>query len=455
MDFKGVFTSNNISMPQWRNKDGSNEFEKVLNRLADMGKKITMKTIKKSADEQSNEQVNADKPVQEISTTPSQEGLISGVYQDSRPRPLGEIFNNNSRLAERAICKAREIIGERIAKLNCPASDVYYLKSDITRTSSDGTPATGRISFQIPFMTPQGDQRTVYADVDIIMGSLMPPRQFYDSMNQRFAFTNEGLKEYLGGRDFEVLNNPKVQPETVYFETPGHLAGKGDMVMIKHAVEETSKVSPTELVPGTADARVFDELENVTDNISELTKRVKKAKEDLDAVVAEIQEGKKYKSEQKALKDAVLAQKATIESTEIVLNELETDMIKVKGKIYKKREDIEYGRQPVFTQVVGGLLKLFPKIRSAVDGLWQDMRTMTSITSLERTSPEGDKKKWEMHRDAPVQPEGPKYESPKFKPPTESGDKFELKKVAGMIDNLTNLVQAVDEIVALVDEAGM
>ncbi|GAG61795.1 unnamed protein product, partial [marine sediment metagenome] len=136
MDLKGIFSPNTVAMPQWKNKNGENEFNKMIDRLAEMGKQLTI--LRKKADDfDGDANKTGDAPV------PAPEPAMSGEYMNSAPRSLGEIFNSKERLAQQAIAKARDIVGKQLAKLNLPSSDIYYLRSDITRHAGDGTPATG------------------------------------------------------------------------------------------------------------------------------------------------------------------------------------------------------------------------------------------------------------------------------------------------------------------------
>jgi hypothetical protein len=235
----------------WKNKEGGNDFETMLNHLAEIGRKIT--TLRKKAEGPVPvPELNSQTPV--TPTEPKEQSVMSFEHYDASPRSLSESFNTRQTQGDRAIYKAREIVAKLMEGLNIPTSDIYYLKSDITRYAGDGTPATGRISFQMPILTPQGDSRTIYADVDILLGGLQPPTFFTDGVNQKYAFSPEGVKGFLKGRDFEVMQNPKVEPETTFFEAPGHLAGRGGMAITKIALEGPGDIKPTEtpeLMPGT------------------------------------------------------------------------------------------------------------------------------------------------------------------------------------------------------------
>jgi len=438
MDLKGIFTPNTIAMPQWKNKDGENEFEKLLNRLADMGKKLTV--LKKKADI----------PVQ----MPTKEETVSVEHYDATPRPLGEIFHNRGQMSEQAITKAREIIGKQILKLNLPASDVYYMKSDISRFAGDGTPATGRISFQIPFMTPQGDNRTIYADVDIVLSSLIPPRQFYDGMNQRYAFTEDGLKELLHGRDFELMQNIKVNPETTYFESPGHLAGRGGMMVTKYAKVKTAideEQGITKAPPGTEIGEAIGMIEKTTGDITALQKEIVIEQKKLDAIVKGLPKAGEVAQLQKNLKETILAQKDALSKTETLLGQIKDGIVENKGRIYKLQSKEEKGKTPVYTGVVGKLIAMYPNIKGIIDNLWADVRSITAVKTLLRESPTEESKEWEIRREAPKQPDVPLY-----KPPEKEGVVQEkMQKKASLIDNLENLVKALMDMDALLNEAGV
>lgn len=439
MDLKGIFSPNTIAMPQWKNKDGENEFEKLLDRLADMGKKLTV--LKKKADDFSGQ-------------LPTKEETFSVEHYDATPRSLGEVFHTRGQMSEQAVAKARDIVSAQVLKLNLPASDIYYLKSDISRFAGDGTPSTGRISFQIPFMTPQGDNRTVYADVDIILGSLIPPRHFYDGVNQKYAFTEDGVKELLKGRDFEVMENIKVTPETTYFEAPGHLAGRGGMMITKYASVKTAEGEEGEIMkapPGTEIGEAIGMVEKTTGDITALQKEIALAQKKLDEIVKGLPQAGDVAKLQKNLKETILAQKDALSKTETLLGQIKDGIVENKGRIYKLQSKEEKGKTPVYTGVVGKLIAMYPNIKGIIDDLWADVRSITAVKSLLRESPTEESKSWEIRREAPKQPDVPLY-----KPPEKEGVVQEkMQKKASLVDNLENLVQALVDMDTLLTEAGV
>ncbi len=436
MDFKGIFTPNNISMPQWRNKEGENEFDKMLSHLADIGKKLS--ALKKKADDFS-------------AKMPTKEETVSVEHYDSTPRPLGEIFNSRNRLSDVAIAKARDIVSQQTDKMKLPASNIYLLKTDISRFAGDGTPATGRISFQIPFMTPQGDQRTVYADVDIVLGSLFPPRYFTDGINQKFAFSEAGLNEFLRGRDFEIMQNPKVAPETVYFETPGHLAGRGGMQVTKHAEDEVKQETDLKKVfPGDEEAKIIDIIKKAEANIKELEKGIKLAQEKLDEKVKTLDEYGTLTNRQKNLKEAMKAQKEALSQMEAVLTGTKNTIVEYEGRTYKLLSKMEKSKTPLYTAIVGKLISLFPKLKGQIDILWSEIRTITPVKSLLMESPTEETKEWEIRREAPQKPDVPIY-----KPPEKEASIDGLVKNATVIDSLEGIISTLSEIDNTFSEAGV
>ena len=99
-----------------------------------------------------------------------------------------------------------EMLQEKLAQVPVNGADVYYMKADVSRWDDKmGTPQTGRIAFQIPFSTPSGGPRTIYANVDIVMGDLMAPKYFSDGLNHHYAFDKSGMGELLRGSEFDVV----------------------------------------------------------------------------------------------------------------------------------------------------------------------------------------------------------------------------------------------------------
>lgn len=253
---KGIFASNNTNVPQWINKEGNNDFLAVLDKLADIGKSITESktpTVKKAEGE--------DKGMPFDPSTQPKESTVTVQHVDAVPRPLSEVFNARGDNSNQMIAKAQEILGEQLSKLNLAGSSVLVLKSDISKYAGDGRPRTGRISFQIPFHTEQGDPRTIYADLDIVLGDLMPPKFFTDGINRKFAFDENGIKEFLEGRDFEMVENRKVTPETVFYETPGHLASvRGGIAISKYGMHKKALIEKIRGYGGQSDAYYEDNV---------------------------------------------------------------------------------------------------------------------------------------------------------------------------------------------------
>jgi hypothetical protein len=357
-------------------------------------------------------------------------------------------------MSEQAITKAREIIGAQIVKLNLPASDVYYMKSDISRFAGDGTPATGRISFQIPFLTPQGDQRTIYSDVDIVLGSLIPPRQFYDGMNQRYAFTEDGLKELLHGRDFELMENVKVNPETTYFESPGHLAGRGGMMVTKYATiktadEEEKKIEKA--LPGESIGDAISHLEALDTDIAGIQKEIVIAQKVLDQRVKGLPEAGDLAKRNALSKEKILARKDELSHLETLLGQVKDAMVENKGRIYKLQTREEKSKTPVYTRIVGKLVAMFPHIKGQIDSLWESVRSTTKVKVLQRESPTEEPKEWEIRREAPMEP----TEYPKYETKEKASAQGKMKKQAEIMDSMEGLVEALMEMDALLNEAGV
>jgi hypothetical protein len=451
MDFKGMFTPNDVKRPNWANKSGENEFDKLLSRLADIGKKISLKRNAKKEADLAGKKIQADGDIAPSTVSKEETVTPAFTHYDSQPRPLGDLFYMRGKLTEEAMLKARDIVGKQVAKMNCPATDVYLLKTDISRFDGNGTPTTGRISFQIPFMTAQGDSRTVYADVDIVLGSLMPPRYFSDGMNQKFAFSEEGVTSFLSGRDFEMMQNPKVTPETTFFETPGHLASKSEIGIMKRALEEKPEqpVDLGDVVKQTEEAIMF--LEKTEEDIIELEKDVKTAKSELDAYVKTTPHYQKTTQLEGEMKKTVARQKDLLSQLEKFLTKIKTSIVTSKGKIYTLKDEEQKSQTPVWKKILGLILQDKPELTSKIDELHEKIRTMTHIKSLVRETPGEPTKKWEIKRETPVQPEGPEYIPPK-KDESIAAIKRLMTKQASIFDGLAALASFANELAELLSE---
>lgn len=149
--------------------------------------------------------------------------LESGAAQTG-PRDLRTVSAmDKDRQVSETVYSARKLLETKLGKMPIMASRIHYIKADISRWDDHtGKPQTGRISFQIPFEGPQGDPRTIYASVDLVMGGLMEPRTFSDGMNKVYAFDTSGLKEMFQGQNFEVVHQPKVTPQIKYMGPESH-----------------------------------------------------------------------------------------------------------------------------------------------------------------------------------------------------------------------------------------
>lgn len=169
--------------------------------------------------------------------TPFRNNQIEGVgrhdlgAQASGPRDIKSIAAmDKDRQINNAVARARQLVEKKLASMPIISPDINYLKAEISRWDDHtGQPQTGRISFQIPFSGPQGDPRTIYAAVDLVLGDLMEPRTFSDGINNVYAFDMSGLKQLFQGQDFDVVHSPKVVPETKYtspdFHAPDGIGG--------------------------------------------------------------------------------------------------------------------------------------------------------------------------------------------------------------------------------------
>ena len=436
MNLGGLF-SNKVSDPKWINKKGENDFDKMLNCLVDIGKKIT--SMRKKAD------APVFQPETPIKNQPKEETVPVASYYDSTPRPLSEVFNKRSSESDRAIYKAREILGALVQKLNMPTVDIYLLRTDISRYAGDGTPATGKISFQIPVMTAQGDGRTLYADVDIVLGSLMPPKHFTDSVNTKFAFDESGMQEFLKGRDFDVLQNPKVQPETKYYETPGHLAGRGGEMITKYAQEPKKKV-PATVMPGTELADLIHSLEATAKDIAEIRKNMEGESKKLEKAIETLPEKTTMTQLEKSIKDLRKKEKEALAKISALLDHVEDKTVEFQKDIWKINEKVDISKTPTYTAVIGTLIETvrdkIPTIKQTVDKLWQDFRSMTAVKQLTKETPTGERSEWELEKKT-VPIEGPKYEPPKEE---QAGATNGMVKKAMFADYFNEILSALNDI---------
>ena len=158
-------------------------------------------------------------------------GRLDVGRQSSGPRDLHSIVaGDKDRQLNNAVARARKMVEEKIAEMPISGPDILYLKADVSRwDATSGQPQTGRISFQIPFSGPQGDPRTIYASVDLVMGDLMAPKTFTDGLNNAYAFDKTGLTEMFQGQKFDIVTQPHVVPETKYtgpdFHAPDGIPG--------------------------------------------------------------------------------------------------------------------------------------------------------------------------------------------------------------------------------------
>ncbi len=162
-------------------------------------------------------------------TTPFKNNQIDSVArvdrgQQSGSRDLHSITAmDKDRQINNAVARARQMVEKKIAGMPIVSPDINYLRAEISRWDDhSGQPQTGRISFQIPFSGPSGDPRTIYASVDLVMGDLMEPKTFNDNTNKVYAFNTSGLKELFQGQDFDVIQSPKITPETKYSDPNYH-----------------------------------------------------------------------------------------------------------------------------------------------------------------------------------------------------------------------------------------
>jgi hypothetical protein len=167
--------------------------------------------------------------------TPQMPMVDRGGVQGS-VRNLSQIAESRNRSAEQAIAKAKDMVAKKASELSLNGADILFLRADISRwDDKSGEPQTGRIAFQIPFKSPHGDPRTIYANVDLVMGDVLAPQHFQDGLNNKYAFDSKGLDELLRGKQFEIIHNPHVEPETKYrgpdmfppSDIPGAVAGAG------------------------------------------------------------------------------------------------------------------------------------------------------------------------------------------------------------------------------------
>jgi hypothetical protein len=322
-------------------------------------------------------------------------------------------------------------------------------------------------------MTPLGDQRTIYADVDIILGSLMPPRQFFDGVNRKYAFTEDGLNEFLHGRDFDVLENTKVAPETTYFESPGHLAGRGGMAITKYASVKTAlgdeptvpewtthstgdagegeapKVQKT--IPGDITAEAISNFEKAEEDIAALQKEIIKRQKTQEEAIKSLPQTGELSKALEAKKDIEKLRKEYLSGVEANLEKIKDKVIEFKGRTYKLQTKEEKAKTPVYRGVVGKLISLYPQIKSAVDTLWQEVRSITTVKSLVRESPTEEAKEWAIRKEGPKEPDVPLYQ-----PPEKEGlSQNKMKKKASMIDGLEVIVQVLTEMDAILEAAGV
>jgi len=366
-------------------------------------------------------------------------------------------------MSDRAIYKAREIIGSEIGKLNLPASDIYLIRTDISRYAGDGTPATGRISFQIPFMTPQGDQRTIYADVDIVLSGLMPPKYFTDGLNTKYAFSSEGLTEFLRGRDFEIISNPKVAPETVFFESPGHLAGRGEVGITTYGVKKTAQEPPkpipiptptpiTEVMPGTDLGRIMDELQSTTDKINEIKENMKAEEKKLEKAIEQLPEKIEVRKSENKIRELRNSEKELITKTKILLEQVSDATAKYHKDIWKLMERVDIARTPSYKGVIGKLIQIFekdvPMIKQKAIEMWDEVRSMTTTKELVKQPPEGEPEKWEVEKKV-VPPEEEKlFEPTKEKKGLQNG----MQKKASISDYFSDILSALSEMDSVLEK---
>lgn len=144
---------------------------------------------------------------------------LSKIASQDRERQISEV-----------VARARRMLEQKLGSMPIDGSRIHYMKADISRWDDHtGQPQTGRIAFQIPFYGPQGDPRTIYASVDLVLGGLMEPKTFTDGLNKVYAFDKSGLSEMFQGQEFDVVHQPKVVPEIKYtgpeFHAPDGIPG--------------------------------------------------------------------------------------------------------------------------------------------------------------------------------------------------------------------------------------
>lgn len=172
------------------------------------------------------------------------------------PRDLHKVVaQDKDRQLSNVVARARDMIEKKLSAMPINGPDILYMKADISRWDDHtGQPQTGRISFQIPFHGPQGDPRTIYSSVDLVMGGLMEPKNFTDGMNNVYAMDKTGLTELFKGESFDVVHQPKVAPQTKYtgpeFHAPdgqpGAVAAVNSPLMFRKSSTEITRVASGE-----------------------------------------------------------------------------------------------------------------------------------------------------------------------------------------------------------------
>jgi len=457
MNFKGLF-ANKVSTPQWKNKEGVNEFDTLMDTLAGIGKKfVNKKADKSSKPVKKAEEIPSENPteVNVEQPAPMKNDDISVQYYDARPRPLGETFHARGNMSERAIYKAKEMLSSKIAGLDLPVSDIYLLRTDISRFAGDGTPATGRISFQMPVISSQGDSRTIYADVDIVLGGLIPPQFFTDGVNQKYAFDQEGVQLLLQGRDFEVMENPKVQPETLYFESPGHLASRGGSMMTIHGKREVRAQEPEQpkkpagIAPGTDLANAIHELQDTKKHVEQVRKDIKDKSKELEKAIEALPEKATMVGLEKDIKNLRKQEKDAVAKISAMLEHVDGKIAEFEGDLWKISEKIKVSQAPTYSAILGSLIDIIrdkvPTIKQTVDNLWQDMRAMTSIKELIKQTPSGEPEQWEVSRSKPEAPDAPPYVPPVEEDTTAGGTRGMTRK-ASFSEYFQDITSALAEI---------
>ena len=206
-------------------------FSAALDKLAGIGAEAKEQVKTASSEKSSGPRIAPQMPVVD-------KGGVAGSV-----RNLGRIAEGRSRSAEDAIAKARDMVAEAASKAGLSGADILFLRADVSRwDDGNGKPQTGRLAFQIPFKSPYGDPRTVYANVDIVMGDLLPPRHFEDGLNKRYAFDGSGVKELLEGVRFDTISNPRGAPEQKFMPEvlspdgiPGRVSSRGGIGIERRA----------------------------------------------------------------------------------------------------------------------------------------------------------------------------------------------------------------------------